>query len=215
MQLPELALPCRGLYGARGDNGFVVLLQFIDPNGVWELTKMWEPYKYLCLMAFLLSLFVSFMRSSFPMLRAVLGWRPFAVLGGFSYSMYIVHAPIVQMFHQYVLPPLHLSEYAAEATVFLVMVPAIIAIAYGFYLLFERQPLLVPCALWRALQGLGMGIKMLADRVDQSFEDGIFSREELLGLSQFAEEVSMDEEDHRESRERSYDNPPVPMVGID
>jgi peptidoglycan/LPS O-acetylase OafA/YrhL len=74
-----------------------------------------------------------------------LRWKPLVVLGGFSYSVYLMHMPLLQLVWQYGLAPWGLSR---EATFFL-----LISLGWGlvlagcrvFYHLFER-PFLNPAA---------------------------------------------------------------------
>ncbi len=64
-------------------------------------------------------------------------WKPMVVLGTFSYSLYLVHAPILSMF---TLPLLdrQVSALPAVLVQLCVAVPTATAFAYGFHLLFER-----------------------------------------------------------------------------
>lgn len=64
--------------------------------------------------------------------------KPIAKIGAFSYSLYLVHFPFQQLIWLYLVMPLHLQKPAT----FLVMATAgtalILALAFVFYLLFER-----------------------------------------------------------------------------
>jgi peptidoglycan/LPS O-acetylase OafA/YrhL len=71
-------------------------------------------------------------------LRATLEWRPLVLLGLFSYSVYLIHAPLLQVLWQYVLYPLHLGDTVTFFLLELGGVPLILAAAYGFFLVFER-----------------------------------------------------------------------------
>jgi peptidoglycan/LPS O-acetylase OafA/YrhL len=62
-------------------------------------------------------------------------------LGRFSYSLYLVHWPILVLAHGW-MDRLGFSVHATAAAMLLMTVPAV-AIAYGFYLLFERPFLAV------------------------------------------------------------------------
>lgn len=64
--------------------------------------------------------------------------RWIAFLGTFSYSIYLVHAPLLQVFWQLVLAPLVVSREIQLAAGWLVAVPMTIGFAYGFYVLAER-----------------------------------------------------------------------------
>ena len=82
-------------------------------------------------------------RSPEGRIRAILSWRPLAFVGGFSYSIYLIHAPLIQLFWQYVLHPLRLSDNATFLLLEIVGTPLFVAVAYGFYWFCER-PYLTP-----------------------------------------------------------------------
>ncbi len=70
-------------------------------------------------------------------------WRPLAFTGTFSYSIYLIHAPLLQFIQQYVLFGGGMGPHAAHKcfwfTVLLaVSLPTVIVTAYGFYQLFEK-----------------------------------------------------------------------------
>jgi GT2 family glycosyltransferase/peptidoglycan/LPS O-acetylase OafA/YrhL len=71
-------------------------------------------------------------------LRRLLSWRPLVLLGGFSYSLYLVHAPLLQVAWQYGLHPLGLGPSATFLLLALVGVPLVAGAAYVFFLAFER-----------------------------------------------------------------------------
>jgi len=68
----------------------------------------------------------------------ILACKPLVFIGTFSYSVYLVHAPIIQVFWQYVLRPAHLT---AVPMFFAFMGPCAIvmlALSYGFFRLVEE-----------------------------------------------------------------------------
>lgn len=71
-------------------------------------------------------------------LRKMLESRPVAFVGSFSYSLYLVHAPLIQCVWQYLVHPLGLSRNAEFLLLFLIGTPLILACSYLFYLAFER-----------------------------------------------------------------------------
>ena len=76
-------------------------------------------------------------QTNHPILRA-LSLRPLVWIGTFAYSLYLIHAPLVQVVWQYLFNPLHLSD---TATFFLLTTAGsllILGAAYGFHLVFER-----------------------------------------------------------------------------
>jgi len=70
--------------------------------------------------------------------RRLLGWRPVAWVGLFSYSLYLTHAPVLQIIWQYGVRPLRLSPNAEFAATLFGATAASLAVAFLFHLLFER-----------------------------------------------------------------------------
>lgn len=68
----------------------------------------------------------------------VLAWKPLVFIGGFSYSLYLIHAPLLQIISQYLLEPLGLATWMSSFILCLVGIPVIIGCSYLFFLLFER-----------------------------------------------------------------------------
>jgi peptidoglycan/LPS O-acetylase OafA/YrhL len=69
--------------------------------------------------------------------RRVLASRPALWLGLFSYSIYLVHDPIISVLDRYAIAPLNLSPLGAFGMSLVVGLPVILALCYGFHLLFE------------------------------------------------------------------------------
>ncbi len=70
---------------------------------------------------------------------ASLQHRHIVATGHFSYSIYLVHAPILAIGWLYVVEPLHWSRNASFVMMLVTVVPVAIAASYGFYLLVERR----------------------------------------------------------------------------
>ncbi|MDB5138941.1 MAG: hypothetical protein JWR12_857 [Mucilaginibacter sp.] len=68
-----------------------------------------------------------------------LNWQPLVFVGTFSYSLYLVHAPLLQVLTQYVLMPLHIDAFYSCWLLILFGTPLIILFSYFFFTLFERQ----------------------------------------------------------------------------
>ena len=77
---------------------------------------------------------------SFPKhpMNQILNWKPLVKLGCFSYSIYLIHLPLIQLFYQYISHPLNLSPVMEVSFVYLIGVPLVVAISYLFFLLFEK-----------------------------------------------------------------------------
>lgn len=74
----------------------------------------------------------------FNPIRAALEWRPLVWIGGFSYSLYLIHSPLIQVLWRYVLRPLGLGNTATYLLLLLVGGPLIVAAAWAFWLVCER-----------------------------------------------------------------------------
>ena len=75
----------------------------------------------------------------------VLSWKPLVAVGLFSYSLYLIHAPLLQLIWQYGLVPWHMAPMPLFFTLALIGVPVVVAASYVFSLGCER-PFLSPAA---------------------------------------------------------------------
>jgi peptidoglycan/LPS O-acetylase OafA/YrhL len=71
-------------------------------------------------------------------LSRFLCWKPLAFVGTFAYSIYLMHAPLVQIVWQYGAQRLHLPPLPAFLTMAVGGGAAIIGFSYLFFLAFER-----------------------------------------------------------------------------
>ncbi len=62
----------------------------------------------------------------------------FITLGTFAYSIYLIHAPLVQLIWQYAVHPLHLNVLNSTLTMLIAGTPVILSFCYLFFILFER-----------------------------------------------------------------------------
>ncbi|MDT3405066.1 acyltransferase family protein [Mucilaginibacter terrae] len=67
-----------------------------------------------------------------------LEWKPLVFIGTFSYSIYLIHAPLLQLLSVYVIRYLHLKRSASGLVLMLAGTSVIVIIAYGFFRLFEK-----------------------------------------------------------------------------
>jgi peptidoglycan/LPS O-acetylase OafA/YrhL len=67
----------------------------------------------------------------------VLAWKPLAAIGVFSYSLYLVHAPLLQLLWQYVFHPLGLESTSMFLALTFLGFPVVLALSYLFHRLFE------------------------------------------------------------------------------
>jgi peptidoglycan/LPS O-acetylase OafA/YrhL len=70
-------------------------------------------------------------------IRRLLASRAAAKLGLFSYSVYLMHAPVVGVLDRYVVSPMALPPLARFATLVAIGVPVVLGVCWGFHLLFE------------------------------------------------------------------------------
>jgi peptidoglycan/LPS O-acetylase OafA/YrhL len=69
--------------------------------------------------------------------RRFLASRALMFLGLFSYSIYLIHDPIVGTLHKYIFGPLDVSPLATFAISLALGLPLVLTFCYGFHLLFE------------------------------------------------------------------------------
>jgi peptidoglycan/LPS O-acetylase OafA/YrhL len=70
--------------------------------------------------------------------EATLGCRSAVLLGAFSYSLYLMHAPLLQSMQKLVLDPLELSAGANFAAQLVIVLPVVLGLCYAFHRVFER-----------------------------------------------------------------------------
>jgi peptidoglycan/LPS O-acetylase OafA/YrhL len=58
-------------------------------------------------------------------------------VGTFSYSLYLIHAPLLQIMWQYVLTPLGVSRNVQFSLLMTLGLALVLLVSYGFFLLFE------------------------------------------------------------------------------
>jgi peptidoglycan/LPS O-acetylase OafA/YrhL len=71
-------------------------------------------------------------------LNAILTWNPLVKIGCFSYSIYLIHMPLMQVFLQYVSHPLHLQPIFELVFILAIGVPSVILMSYLFFLSVEK-----------------------------------------------------------------------------
>jgi peptidoglycan/LPS O-acetylase OafA/YrhL len=105
----------------------------------WGFLEMLRHGAYIDLMIGLASvaLFIGASRARPSRLRSFLQLRPLAVLGAISYSLYLVHRPLLQVEWQYAVDPFGFGD----VTAFLLATfgtAAIVLLTYPFHLAFEK-----------------------------------------------------------------------------
>ena len=72
------------------------------------------------------------------LLRRVCSWRPLVFIGTFAYSLYLIHAPLIQVIWQYLVRPMHISPDQGYWVLAFAGPLLIVPTAYLFFLLFEK-----------------------------------------------------------------------------
>ncbi|MBC7914986.1 MAG: acyltransferase [Pyrinomonadaceae bacterium] len=70
--------------------------------------------------------------------RQVLSWKPLVFVGAFAYSIYLIHAPLIQVIWQYILEPLNISLVLSIGLLLVAGTAVIVALSYLFFLVAER-----------------------------------------------------------------------------
>jgi peptidoglycan/LPS O-acetylase OafA/YrhL len=81
---------------------------------------------------------VSSTQSPRGLLARALSGRPLVFIGTFSYSVYLVHAPLLQLEWQYLLNPLGLDPRVLFSVFMTLGLALVLGAAYGFFRLFEE-----------------------------------------------------------------------------
>jgi peptidoglycan/LPS O-acetylase OafA/YrhL len=84
----------------------------------------------------LATLVVSSTRES-AVLTRVLSFGPLVFMGTFSYSVYLLHAPLLQLMWQYVLEPLGLGSTVMFALLMSLGLACVLGVSYFFFRVFE------------------------------------------------------------------------------
>jgi peptidoglycan/LPS O-acetylase OafA/YrhL len=77
-------------------------------------------------------------------LGRVFSWKPLVFVGTFSYSFYLVHAPVLQLLWQYVLTPAKIEPDAMFAFYLTIGLSVTLVASYAFFLMLEQRFLRKP-----------------------------------------------------------------------
>lgn len=114
--------------------GAVVILALVK-GSVWMVSQYFTidilfGVAVACLMAVMYG-------GGLPRVRRVLASRLGLFLGLFSYSIYLMHGPILGLFERFILNPMNAAPLARFAVLLFVAIPVVLVVCYGFYLMFE------------------------------------------------------------------------------
>ena len=85
-----------------------------------------------------MSVLVTASRNEHGWTARFLGCKPLVFVGTFAYSVYLIHAPLLQVLWQGPFAPLQAQPLAMLAALTLLGTPLILGVAYVFFLAFER-----------------------------------------------------------------------------
>lgn len=84
------------------------------------------------------ALFVAIGQGRFRWVARVLSTKPLVFVGGFAFSLYLIHAPVLAILTTKVIHPLGWGTSESLLLLLGIGVPAALAVSYGFYVVFER-----------------------------------------------------------------------------
>ena len=122
------------LVGAAFFIPFIILITTKD----YTWTK--ENYNWIDLLVgiSIICLILSLECNHTPNITRILTLRPLPFVATFSYSLYLIHAPLLQAFWQSLIQPLRLTQELQLAAIWLAVLPLICLISYAFYRVFEK-----------------------------------------------------------------------------
>ena len=77
-------------------------------------------------------------QSPFRLLKQLFSLKPIVFMGLYAYSIYLIHAPILQILSQYLTPVLHLKPFYESLALIATGTISVLIIGYVFFLFFER-----------------------------------------------------------------------------
>jgi len=112
--------------------GFAIMaynLKYHSP--FWPLCDLTAGICFFCLL-------ISVASNSKTWFYQILVWKPLVFIGTFAYSIYLIHAPFIQLLYQYLILPLSLTSRISIPILSCLISITIIPIAYLFFLVAER-----------------------------------------------------------------------------
>ena len=111
---------------------------FYIPEALWGAHLLGASLNQVLFALLSVSLIVLAACSGMNPLNRALSWKPLVAVGLFSYSLYLLHAPLLQLVWQYGLAPRHLMPLPLLFVFVFIGVPLIVAASYVFSLGCER-----------------------------------------------------------------------------
>ncbi len=118
---------------------YFVLVKAISKSGLSFLYDTKEiPFGICCFLLLIVCSKSENIKNKFNWIRTILSWQPLVFIGSFAYSLYLIHAPLVQVLSQYIVDPLKLPRYNSAMLLLLLSVVIIIPCAYLFFIFCEK-----------------------------------------------------------------------------
>ncbi len=111
---------------------------FYIPEVLWRDRFLGASLTLVLFAVWSVSLIVLAARPGVNLVNQALSWKPLVVVGLFSYSIYLLHAPLLQLIWQYGLVPWHLAPVPLFLVLALIGLPMIVVASYIFSLGCER-----------------------------------------------------------------------------
>jgi peptidoglycan/LPS O-acetylase OafA/YrhL len=96
----------------------------------WSITDLMAGVCASCLL-------ISLASNKLSVLLKILSWQPLVFIGTFAYSLYLMHAPLLQVMWEYVVVPLSLADAPIFIPFLIMLLPSVVT-SYLFFLVCER-----------------------------------------------------------------------------
>ena len=108
----------------------------------WHNASYFIEYLDLLIGIATLCLLIAVSRPKHILIRQFLSSKILVFIGSFSYSLYLIHFPLINIISQYVFFPLKLGETYLFLAYLFVALPAILGLSYLFFLYIERPSMM-------------------------------------------------------------------------
>ena len=131
----------------------IPLIIFISHKGASGKERLPQEVCDYIVGAWSMSLLIAVQQNQEGLIGKILNWKPLVFIGSFSYSIYLMHAPLLQILWQYVFHPLNLSPFLTYLLQCCIGTPIIIILCYIFFIFAERPFLSRPTLQQSLLKG--------------------------------------------------------------
>jgi len=113
----------------------IVLNKVHQTRVYWQFQDISLGFAAMCL---LVAVVPSVNSDRWRWVRGALGWTPLVFVGTFSYSLYLLHAPLLEIIWVYFVHPMHLTAAGSFALMGTGGFVVVVALSYLFFLFCER-----------------------------------------------------------------------------